>query len=174
MFLFLFSWGKNKDPRAFQMAHEHHLPDWSDRNFWNGDGWLEAFSFFTFVFRRIWSEAEKKRGTQLRPHFVCWCDHAQVIRVMLQQSLSLDEIDRAEGKCRSWRRQAVALVLVEAFRTQTRHFPAMAGSLISKIWPPNISTGIESGVSMFQRSARYIQCGVPTFQVSRCGLSSRL
>ncbi len=79
------------------------LPRWKDRAMWSGDEWLLAFAVSDFAF----SKACQERA-DLQVRLKCFRTHQAYLRILLQESITQEEIDKAQGLCILWRKMMVA------------------------------------------------------------------
>lgn len=80
------------------------LARWSERAYWSGDEWLLLFAVARFVFTKACDG-----DTVLKQHLSCFRKHLQYLGVLLQESLTMEEIDRAEQVCIDCRKDMVDL-----------------------------------------------------------------
>lgn len=80
---------------------KYNLPALKGMRRWQGDDWIKVFPFILFIFK----EPLKQRPCIYK----CLFMHMQFTRKVLQETITLDQIDQAEKLCAEWRVQAAKL-----------------------------------------------------------------
>lgn len=84
--------------------------DISHRAEWNSDQWMKLYAIVPFALRRIVSETSNDVSKEnFLKALNCWVLHQSYYSILLQESLTVEEIEIARTKCINWRSEMLKI-----------------------------------------------------------------